>query len=165
MLQKTKNTLEITEAELNKEKNINGNMNRELSNCISMHEKEVSMRLNFESKLNNLSSMYRVLESRFLIVSKEFVINAERLTEFYKEVVVCKLENKNLSQQNVEFITINRQLVERNNLKDDYILTKDKVIEEQIEKISELDQKNKQLVQYNNIQDSKIRGLESQISK
>mmetsp|Transcript_105516 Transcript_105516/g.227433 ORF Transcript_105516/g.227433 Transcript_105516/m.227433 type:complete len:111 (+) Transcript_105516:454-786(+) len=56
-LQATKSALEKTEAELNKERNLKISINNELTNSIQMHEKEVSMRLKFEAKLNNLSSM------------------------------------------------------------------------------------------------------------
>lgn len=56
-LDKNKICLDKTEAELNKEKSLKKSLTEELSNVITMHEQEVSMRLKFESKLNNLSSM------------------------------------------------------------------------------------------------------------
>jgi len=111
-LQKTKNELEFLEAELNKEKNLKNSISNELQNSIQMHEKEVSMRLKFEAKLNNLSSMYRELESRFLVVSKEFQINAERMTELYNELANYRKENKELNKFNTELQSKNKKLEE-----------------------------------------------------
>lgn len=56
-LQNTKSQLEKIEAELNKERNLKISINNELLNSIQMHEREVNMRLKFEAKLSNLSSM------------------------------------------------------------------------------------------------------------
>jgi len=44
-----------------------------------MHEREVGMRLKFEAKLNNITGMYRELEARFLVISKELELNSTRL--------------------------------------------------------------------------------------
>lgn len=56
-LQNTKSDLEKVHADLKKELAIKHSVNQELANSIQMHEKEVNMRLKFESKLNNISSM------------------------------------------------------------------------------------------------------------
>jgi len=56
-LQRTKSELEKVEAELKKDYALKNSIVLELNNSIQMHEKEVEMRLKFESKLNNLSSI------------------------------------------------------------------------------------------------------------
>lgn len=50
---------------------------------IDNHEAEIKLRLQFESKLNNQTSIFKELESRFKTVSKEFVINNERQKELF----------------------------------------------------------------------------------
>jgi len=56
-LQRTKSELERVEADLKKEHALKNSIVLELDNSIQMHEKEVEMRLKFESKLNNLASI------------------------------------------------------------------------------------------------------------
>jgi len=44
-----------------------------------MHEAEVAMRLRFEGKLNNMCSMYRELETRFIVVCRELEVTSDKL--------------------------------------------------------------------------------------
>lgn len=94
---------------MNKEKNLKKSITDELSNIIDMHEKEVEMRLRFESKLNNLLSMYRELESRFLIISKEFQINGDRMTDLFNDLSYLKQLNKNINKESNEVRTLNKK--------------------------------------------------------
>lgn len=63
------------------------------------------MRLKFESKLNNLSSMYRELESRFTVVSREFQINTDRCADYLGQLIQNKNDNRTLQRNNFEQTT------------------------------------------------------------
>lgn len=87
---RTRTQLDEATCELNKEKNLRASITVELQNAVNMHEKEVEMRLKFESKLNNLASIHRELESRFLVMGKEYHINTERMGGLFLELTTLR---------------------------------------------------------------------------
>jgi len=78
------------------------------------HEKEIEMRLKFESKLNMMSAVYRELENRFIIITQEFQVNIERMFVIYDELKELKLYSKKISAENVEIKSTNKNLIEKN---------------------------------------------------
>lgn len=94
---------------------------------ISNHEKEISLRLKFEAKLNNQTSIFKELESRFKTISKEFVVNNERQKELFELLANLRQENSSLSARNSELelenkvisekFKVNEQIVEQMNFK------------------------------------------------
>jgi len=56
-LQTVKKSLDIASIELIKERNMKQSLQDDLTHSIEMHEREVYMRLKFECKLNNITSI------------------------------------------------------------------------------------------------------------
>lgn len=70
----------------------------DLESSIQMHENEVTMRLKFESKLNNLSAIYREIESRFLVLCKDYSATLNRIQMLYdKNEVLVKESSERLN--------------------------------------------------------------------
>jgi len=65
------NLLDIAEAEKKKEISLKITIHNELTNSIKLHETEVSLRIKFENKLNNVNACSREIETRFFFVSNE----------------------------------------------------------------------------------------------
>lgn len=105
--------LDNCEAELNKERNIYISLNKEFKSMIDNHEAEIKLRLQFESKLNNQTSIFKELESRFKTVSKEFVINNERQKELFDLLAQLRQDNSTISARNNELELENKILVEK----------------------------------------------------
>jgi len=105
--------LDNCEAELNKERNIYISLNKEFKSMIDNHEAEIKLRLQFESKLNNQTSIFKELESRFKTVSKEFVINNERQKELFDLLAQLRQDNSTISARNNELELENKVLVEK----------------------------------------------------
>lgn len=105
--------LDNCEAELNKERNIYISLSKEFKSMIDNHEAEIKLRLQFESKLNNQTSIFKELESRFKTVSKEFVINNERQKELFDLLAKLRQDNSTISARNNELELENKILVEK----------------------------------------------------
>ena len=84
------------------------------------HEEEVQLRLKFESKLNNMHSAHRDLESKYKRVLADYSISQktlqqiqERLTEKTNEVTVLKTVKADndaiISQQNEDITNLKRE--------------------------------------------------------
>jgi len=70
-----------------------------------MHENEVSMRLKFEIKLNNLSSMYREIETRLCVMFKDFQLNIDYMKNMFESLDKFKKENNSLTFKMTELNT------------------------------------------------------------
>lgn len=80
---------------------------------ISNHEKEISLRLKFEAKLNNQTSIFKELESRFKTISKEFVINNERQRELFELLAKLRQDNSQIFARNSELELENKVISEK----------------------------------------------------
>jgi len=83
---------------------------------ISNHENEISLRLKFESKLNNQTSIFKELESRFKTISKEFCVNNERQQELFELLAKLRTDNSVISARNNSLELENKVISEKFNM-------------------------------------------------
>jgi len=114
--------LDNADAELNKERNIYISLNNEFQSMIENHEKEITLRLQFESKLNNQTSIFKELESRFKTLAKEFIVNNDRQDELFTLLAQYRNDNSNISARNNQLELENKIVAEKYNMNEKVVL-------------------------------------------
>jgi len=112
-LNETTHLLQKSEADKNSLKMLKISVTEQLQKSVQYHEEEVNNRLRFESKLNNTCGVFRELETRFLVVSKEYEINLIRINQLYIDSKNLRNSNKQLGEQNVLLQSRNFKLKEK----------------------------------------------------
>lgn len=113
--------------------------------------------------MNNLNSMYRELESRFLVVSKEFEINNGRMGELYSDLRHLSTDNSELNKYNTELASKNKILEENKLLMTNIILSKDTMIDSQKKELEDVNNQLISLKEMNNELESRAREQESSL--
>jgi len=128
-----------------------------------MHEREVGMRLKFESKLNNITGMYRELESRFLVVSKELFLNSNRLNNLYLTLNDLRKYKEDLMKLNSDLQTKNFAIEEKIKLNDTLVQQKNENIKDLQIKLDEFKELTKNLKENLALKEANIRNLETKL--
>lgn len=130
--------LTTKELELNKYINYNLDQQNELNRCMKNHEKEVALRIKFESKLNNLITMNRTVESKLIVMSKEYQLNTNKITQLLIDLKFARITTQKVKKENNNLSTKNKELTESYKIIMNSLMQKKNIITINNDEISKL---------------------------
>jgi len=103
-------------------------LKNQLTELKDRHEKEITLRLNYETKLIHITELYRNIENRFLVVSKEFLTLSEKLKRSYEDLILFKNENADIRTNINKLEREYTYAISNKELNDRIIMQKDEII-------------------------------------